>query len=104
MLAERVEHTRMRRFIQRILGGVLVLAGATACLLHSPETAPAVPAPDQKPYDETVPGSSVTFRMVPIPGGTFTMGSPAAEKGRGEEEGPQHPVTIRPFWMAETET
>ena len=56
-----------------------------------------------KPYVETIPGSEVKFEMVFIPGGTFTMGSPAGEAGRGEDEGPQHEVTIRPFWMGKTE-
>ena len=42
--------------------------------------------------------------LVPIPGGTFLMGSPSGEAGRTNEEGPQHPVTIRPFWMEKTET
>ena len=37
--------------------------------------------------------------MVAIPGGTFLMGSPADEKGRNDDEGPQHPVTLKPFWM-----
>ncbi|HBB74529.1 MAG TPA: transcriptional regulator, partial [Planctomycetaceae bacterium] len=27
-------------------------------------------------YDETIPGTDVTFRMIPVPGGTFRMGSP----------------------------
>ena len=39
--------------------------------------------------------------MVPIPGGTFLMGSPDDEKGRDDNEGPQHPVTVKPFWMGE---
>jgi formylglycine-generating enzyme required for sulfatase activity len=32
--------------------------------------------------------------MVVIPGGSFTMGSPDSEQGRGSDEGPQHLVTI----------
>lgn len=32
--------------------------------------------------------------MVPIPGGSFFMGSPASEEGRSSNEGPQHKVTI----------
>jgi formylglycine-generating enzyme required for sulfatase activity len=32
--------------------------------------------------------------MVVVPAGTFTMGSPAGEKGRFGDEGPQHDVTI----------
>jgi formylglycine-generating enzyme required for sulfatase activity len=36
--------------------------------------------------------------MVVVPPGSFLMGSPAGEKGRYGDEGPQHPVTIaRPF-------
>jgi formylglycine-generating enzyme required for sulfatase activity len=36
--------------------------------------------------------------MVVIPAGSFTMGSPANEADRSENEGPQHPVSIaRPF-------
>ena len=35
--------------------------------------------------------------MLGIPGGTFTMGSPANEKGRFDTEGPQHDVTVKAF-------
>jgi formylglycine-generating enzyme required for sulfatase activity len=54
-------------------------------------------------YSETMPDSKVKFDMVPIPGGTFWMGSPKDEKDRAEDEGPQHPVQIKPFWMGKTE-
>ncbi len=44
------------------------------------------------------------IRMVLIKPGTFTMGSPPSEVGRGDDE-TQHEVTIsKPFYMAETET
>ena len=33
-------------------------------------------------------------KMMVVPAGAFTMGSPASEAGRGPEEGPQHAVTI----------
>jgi formylglycine-generating enzyme required for sulfatase activity len=56
-----------------------------------------------KSYVETIAGSQVKFEMLAIPGGTFVMGSSASEKGRGADEGPQHSVTIRPFWMGKTE-
>jgi formylglycine-generating enzyme required for sulfatase activity len=48
--------------------------------------------------------SKATFEMVYVPGGKFKMGSPAAEAGRDENEGPQHEVTVRPFWLAKFET
>jgi formylglycine-generating enzyme required for sulfatase activity len=56
-----------------------------------------------KPYVESVPGSDVKFEMLPIPGGSFTMGSPGSEEKRSEDEGPQHSVTIAPFWMGKFE-
>ncbi len=51
------------------------------------------------------PGLSEWFKdfdagheMVVVPAGSFMMGSPASEKGRSKEEGPQHKVTIaKPF-------
>ncbi|MEK6237907.1 MAG: formylglycine-generating enzyme family protein, partial [Planctomycetales bacterium] len=45
----------------------------------------------------------VVFEMIPIAGGTFTMGSPQGEKGRGVNEGPQFTVEIEPFWMGKHE-
>ena len=44
-------------------------------------------------------GNGITIEMVSIPGGTFTMGSPTSEADRSDDEGPQHSVTISPFYM-----
>ena len=42
--------------------------------------------------------------MVVVPAGSFMMGSPASEKGRDSDEGPQHRVTIaRPFAVGKFE-
>jgi sulfatase modifying factor 1 len=54
-------------------------------------------------YDETIPGTEVTFRMVPVPGGTFRMGSPSTEAGRAADEGPVFEVTVEPRWMGRCE-
>jgi len=54
-------------------------------------------------YYESIPRSKVKFRMVPIPGGEFTMGTPPDEKGRQNSESPQIRVKMDPFWMAECE-
>jgi formylglycine-generating enzyme required for sulfatase activity len=80
---------------------LLVLLLASPALGADPPPAPAGPA--GKPYTETIAGSQVTFQMVPVPGGSFQMGSPAREKGRKPDEGPQHAVTIRPFFMGKHE-
>jgi formylglycine-generating enzyme required for sulfatase activity len=58
---------------------------------------------DMKPYTNMIPGTQVSYRMVPIPGGQFSMGSPDAEAGRKPDEGPQHKVKISPFWMEQFE-
>lgn len=58
---------------------------------------------DMKPYKVTIPGSDVTFEMVPIKGGEFIMGSPDGEPSRQADEGPQHRVKISPFWMGKFE-
>ena len=56
-----------------------------------------------KPYSEQILPTDVKFDMVPIPGGTFKLGSPAGEKGRNKDEGPQVEVKIEPFWMEKCE-
>ncbi len=48
-------------------------------------------------------GNGVTLEMVQIPGGTFTMGSPAGEKQRDNDESPQHRVTVPSFYMGRYE-
>jgi formylglycine-generating enzyme required for sulfatase activity/mono/diheme cytochrome c family protein len=60
-------------------------------------------AADMKPYEVTIPGTDVKFKMVPVPGGEFVMGSPEGEPGRKPDEGPQHKVKIEPFWMGTCE-
>lgn len=58
---------------------------------------------EMKPYQQKIDGTAVAFEMVPIRGGSFAMGSPSAEKGRKEDEGPEHKVQIAPFWMGKYE-
>lgn len=48
-------------------------------------------------------GEGVFLDMVAIPGGTFLMGSPPEEKGRYDNESPQHSVTVEPFYMGKFE-
>ncbi|MHC4645007.1 MAG: formylglycine-generating enzyme family protein [Planctomycetota bacterium] len=58
-------------------------------------------------YNETVTsgsGEKISFKMVPIPGGTFLMGSPQDEPGRKDDEGPQHQVRVDSFYLCATET
>ena len=58
---------------------------------------------DFKSYDQTIPGTAITFRMAAIPAGKFNMGSPISERGRGTDEGPQKKIELTPFWMGAKE-
>ena len=83
----------------------------TAADAPVPTALPVVPNADavaktekeMKKYTELMAGTDVAFDMIPIPGGKFTMGSPAGEAGRKDDEGPQHEVSISPFWMGKCE-
>jgi formylglycine-generating enzyme required for sulfatase activity len=41
--------------------------------------------------------------MILVEGGTFTMGSPASEKMRGSNEGPQHEASVSNFYLGKYE-
>lgn len=61
-------------------------------------TPTATPLPTSTPIqqEQTVPEG-----MVPIPGGSFLMGAPNAKPDDGT--GPQHTVTVEPFFIGESE-
>jgi formylglycine-generating enzyme required for sulfatase activity len=50
-----------------------------------------------------IPGSSVIFRMVPMPGGEMMLGSSVSEVGHQADEGPTVRVRVSPFWIQDTE-
>jgi formylglycine-generating enzyme required for sulfatase activity len=93
----------------KFLALVTVIIGGTVLAIASRPVAEAdTPAPkgDHKNYTETISGKDdekASFEMVAISGGTFIMGSPESEKSRNADEGPQHPVSIRPFWLGKCE-
>lgn len=93
-----------------LASSVLLTAGgfdtrpADQAAAPAPQAAPAAAPPQAaaiafEPYTEPIPETKISFDMVPIKGGSFKMGSPAGEAGRGEDEGPQVDVTVKPFWM-----
>ncbi len=52
-----------------------------------------------KKYDQQIPGSTIKFTMVPIPGGSFMIGSPDSDKHKEADEQPQKNISISPFWI-----
>jgi len=77
--------------------------GASAAKAASFEPEQSASPESMKPYVETIPGTEVKFEMLPIPGGTFEMGSPDSEAHHAPNEAPRHPVQIAPFWMGKYE-
>jgi formylglycine-generating enzyme required for sulfatase activity/nitrate/TMAO reductase-like tetraheme cytochrome c subunit len=54
-------------------------------------------------YTETIPGTTISFEMKAIPGGSFEIGSPEDEQLRDPDEEPQKEIELSPFFMAEIE-
>jgi len=54
-------------------------------------------------YVQAIPDTDQSIAMLPIRGGSFTMGSPDSEPGRQPAEGPQRTVSVGDFWMGQYE-
>ena len=89
-----------RLIVSAFLVQVLLFSIALA---DSPSKSKVKSEAEMKPYKQVISGARVAFEMVPIPSGTFLMGSPASEEDRKEDEGPQVKVKIEPFWMGKYE-
>lgn len=83
------------------LGGDLAppVSLARTHALPRPGTTAQDPPAGFEPYREKLPDTDVQFAMAPVRGGRFTMGSPAAEAGRAEHEGPPVDVVVESFWI-----
>jgi formylglycine-generating enzyme required for sulfatase activity len=61
------------------------------------EQAKKNPSPPSAAYKVTIPNTTVSYAMAPIPAGEFMMGS--AAPGAKPDEKPQHKVKLDAFWM-----
>lgn len=50
-------------------------------------------------YEQVITGSGVKFQMVPVPAGSFQMGSPAVDKMKKVDETPSRTISLGAFWM-----
>ena len=66
---------------------------------------PGEPAMDcgADPLRDPLKDGGLGPEMIPLPGGTFRMGSPPQEPERDSDEGPQREVRIAPFAIGRTE-
>jgi formylglycine-generating enzyme required for sulfatase activity len=62
---------------------------------------PAVQAQKEKTYQQKLPGSDVSFTMVAIPAGTFTLGSKSILADA--DESPPVEVSLSPYWIGQHE-
>ena len=95
-------HLNAGHFIDGYTHGSNTTFGSTSSASKEIYTEP-VPVNEFKSFTERIPKSSVSFKMIAIPGGTFHMGSPLSEPFRREDEGPVREVRLSPFFMAEIE-
>ena len=86
-------------------GDATATSKAVGIAADAPEEGPSVKVDEgyMVPYVATIPGTDITFEMIPIPGGTYQMGSPEGEADRNDDEGPQVEVVVDPMWVAKTE-
>ena len=83
--------------MKSVLAVMVFLPGITSVFAQSSNSTAFVP------YDQNIPGSTVSFNMAAIPAGSFTMGSAASEVGRKPIEGPAKKVRVDAFWMGSKE-
>lgn len=86
---------------------LIILWGIFACAETSWAEVPVIAAKPQAaeaehmaPYQQQIPGSNVSFEMLPIPAGTYLQGSKDSEVAG---ESPQVNVEVPAFWMGKCE-
>ena len=79
----------------------LFVANGCSSLKGTASDTPTAPEydPDFTAYEQTIPGTNIRIDMVPVLGGTFTMGRAEDEPGYQPHEGPQREVAVESFWM-----
>jgi formylglycine-generating enzyme required for sulfatase activity len=89
-----------RTVVKVVRGGAQQSPHLVSNLINSPILVKPDPE-DTKLEDVKSFTNKAGMKMVRIPAGKFTMGSPKDEKGRFDAEGPTHQVKItKPFYMA----
>jgi len=84
------------------LAGIVAVAyvAMRAAAPVAPNPVPVAAAPDSI---RSAPRLAFEPEMVPIPAGSFLMGSPAGEPEREDDEGPQHQVQVPTFELGKYE-
>ena len=91
----------------RVANAEAVMATASGLTSEKPAEGPSVELENglfMVPYTQKIPGTDISFDMIPVPGGEFTMGSPEDVEEFVEDEGPTQKIKVAPMWVARTET
>lgn len=83
--------------MKKLIAAALLCAGAGALGAQEKKD------PEFKKYEQSIPGSSVKFTMVPIPAGSFKMGSASGNTPKDADEQPQVTVKLDAFYMGSHE-
>ena len=70
----------------------------------NPAPKPSQPSASTPKTDQTFTVNGISFKMVYVQGGTFTMGCTSEQGGECDvDEKPSHQVTLSDYWIGETE-
>lgn len=88
-----------------LIGGVVLVAMIvlTAMIINNKSENTNSPTNPVSTNSSSEIIKQIESQMVEIKGGAFKMGSPNNEAGRDGDEGPQHQVTVSPFYMGKYE-
>lgn len=99
-----------------IVGGILLVAATVFAVLYftgkddktptavaetSADEEPQAPEPDDDVKTFTV--NNVSFKMIKVKGGSFTMGATSEQRGADADEYPLQPVTLDDYYIGQTE-
>jgi len=90
-------------YLDALKNGVVKYIGSLLAMIACFQTFAQTNTPDFQPYEQTIPGTTVKFKMTPIQQGDFVMGSSAQDKQRRPDEGPARKVHVDAFWMGSHE-
>ncbi len=96
----RRSHFQLALSLAALTSNFLCAEDLTSPILENKE-AVASSEQEMKKYSELLEHTDISITMVPIPGGTFKMGSDS-ELAQSSEK-PVHEVKVSPFWMSECE-
>jgi formylglycine-generating enzyme required for sulfatase activity len=101
-LAPEEKKAKIQKFLDSLVS--VKVASAVAGPAPTPTPTGTGPPPLTPAVPQPIAIADLDLKMMGIPAGSFTMGSPDGEQGRSVVEGPQVRVTLsKSFWMGRTE-